>query len=75
MHTESSITRVQAFITAHRARIAVVLALVLALAITGGAALTLPLMGIISGNMVTAIGVLSTIGGAVAALAFYWSAE
>lgn len=76
MHTETDYTRTEAFIAAHRARIAVALGATLAVLVTLAWALLAPVaLGIHAPTLALCVGIIATLGSAVAALAFYWSAE
>lgn len=76
MHTETNTTRTEAFIARYRAEIALTLGAILAvLIITAWAVLAPLLLNITSDHLGMAVSVLSVLGGAVAALAFYWGAE
>lgn len=76
MHTESTITRTQVYIAAHRARIAVALGATLALVLTLAWAVLAPVaLGIHAPTLALCVGIIATLGSAVAALAFYWGAE
>lgn len=72
MHTEQDTTRVERYIAAHRAQVAAIAwAVLTALAIVAWA-LILPVLGIISANLVAASAVVIALGMAIAALAWYW---
>lgn len=76
MHTESTITRTQVYIAAHRGMLALLVGATLALVLTLGWALLAPIaLGIHAPTLALCVGVIATLGSAVAALAFYWSAE
>lgn len=76
MHTESTITRTQAYIATHRARIAVVMGTLLAVVLTLAWSILAPVaLGIHAPTLALCVGIVATLGSAVAALAFYWGAE
>lgn len=76
MHTESTITRTQAYITAHRGMLALLVGATLAVVLTLGWYMLAPVvLGIHAPTLALCVGVIATVGSAVAALAFYWSAE
>lgn len=72
MHIEWDTTRVEAYITAHRARVAVIGFIILTATFSLGWALILPVLGIVSAHLVIASTVLIAIGSAITALAWYW---
>lgn len=76
MHTETPYTRTEAFIARYRAEIALTVGAILAvLLITTWAILAPALLHIQSDYMGMAVSVLAVLGGAVAALAFYWGTD
>lgn len=75
MHTESTITRVQAFIARYRTEVALTAGATLTFLLIIGWAVVAPLMGVRSDNLTTAISALAALCGAVAALATYWGTE
>lgn len=75
MHTETTTTRVQAFIARYRAEVALTLGALLTFALIVGWALVAPLMGIRSDNLTTAISAFAALAGATVALACYWGTE
>lgn len=75
MHTESNTTRVQAFIARYRAEVALTAGALLTLVLILGWAIVGPLVGIQSDNLATAVSILASLAGAIAALACYWGTE
>lgn len=76
MHTETDTTDIERFITHHRATIAVVLGSLLALLLTLAWEIMAPLVfHIHAPTLALCVGVIATLGSAVAALAFYWGTE
>lgn len=76
MHTESTITRTQAYIAAHRGMLALLVGATLAVVLTLGWYVLAPVaLGIHAPTLALCVGVIATLGSAVAALAFYWGAE
>lgn len=76
MHTETTTTAIERYIAAHRARIAVVMGTLLAVVLTLAWYFLAPVaLGIHAPTLALCVGIIATLGSAVAALAFYWSAE
>lgn len=76
MHTESTITRTQAYITAHRGTLAVIMGATLALFLTLAWEIMAPVVFHIQApTLALCVGIIATLGSSVAALAFYWGAE
>lgn len=76
MHTKTTTTAIERYIAAHRARIAVALGVTLSLVLALAWLLLAPaVLGIHAPTLALCVGVIATLGSAVAALAFYWSAE
>lgn len=75
MHIEQDYTRVERFITAHRARLAYALMATLAIILYVAWHVVSRVWGIESSALDLCVMGLSAAGGAIAALAFYWSAE
>ena len=76
MHTELDITRVEAYVTAHRARVATYVAAALtALLFAAWLVIAYAVFNIESPTLDACVLALSAFGSSIAALAFYWSAE
>lgn len=76
MHTESTTTRVQAFIARYRGEIALFTGVALTLALIAAWYLIVaPLLHLGSVNMGLAVSALCALSGTVAALATYWGTE
>lgn len=75
MHTETTASRVEQYITAHRARLAYGVAALLAVLLYVAWHVVSRIIGIESYNLDACVFALSLGAGAIAALAFYWSAE
>lgn len=75
MHTETTASRVEQYITAHRARVSIIVGVALTLILTVVWHIASALVSISSAHLDTAVFGLSAMGSAIAALAFYWSAE
>lgn len=75
MHTEITTSRVEQYITAHRARVSIAVGVALTLILTVIWHIASALVSISSVHLDMAVFGLSAMGSAIAALAFYWSAE
>lgn len=75
MHTETTASRVEAYITAHRARVSIAVGVALLVLATLGWHIASALVSISSASLDGAVFGLSAMGSAISALAFYWSAE
>lgn len=76
MNIELDITRVEAYVTAHRARVATYVAVALsALLFTAWLVVAYAVLNIESPTLDACVLALSAAGSAIAALAFYWGAE
>lgn len=75
MHTDTTASRVEQFITAHRARIAYALLATLTVLLYVAWHMVSRVWGIQSPTLDTCVFALSLVGSAIAALAFYWGAE
>lgn len=76
MHTESNITRVQAFIACYRGEVALFTGVALTLALIATWYLIVaPLLHIGSVNMGLAVSALCALAGGIVALATYWGTE
>ena len=75
MHTETAASRVEQYITAHRARVTLYVGVALMVILTVVWHIASALVSISSAHLDMAVLALSAMGSAIAALAFYWSAE
>lgn len=75
MHTETLTSRVEQYITAHRARVALYVGVALMVILTVVWHIASALVSISSAHLDIAVLCLSAGGSAIAALAFYWGAE
>lgn len=75
MHTETLTSRVEQYITAHRARVTLWVGVALMVILTLVWHIASALVSISSAHLDMAVFGLSLVGSALAALAFYWSAE
>lgn len=75
MHTETAASRVEQYITAHRARVSIAVGVALMLTLTVVWHIASALVSISSAHLDTAVFGLSLAGSALAALALYWGAE
>lgn len=75
MHTETAASRVEQYITAHRARVSIAVGVALMVLATLGWHIASALVSISSAHLDIAVLALSAAGSALAALAFYWGAE
>lgn len=75
MHTETHTPRVEAFIRTHRARISYALMATLAVLLYVAWHVVSRGVQVQSPTLDACVFALSTMGSAIAALAFYWSAE
>lgn len=75
MHTEPTASRVEQYITAHRARVALYMGVVLTVLLYVAWHVVSRIIGIESPTLDTCVFGLSAMGSAIAALALYWGAE
>lgn len=75
MHTETATSRVEQYITAHRARLAYALTAALTVLLYVAWHVVSRVGGIQSYNLDACVFGLSAMGSAILALAFYWGAE
>lgn len=75
MHTETTASRVEQYITAHRARVTLYVGVALMVILTVVWHIASALVSISSAHLDMAVFALSLAGSAIAALAFYWGAE
>lgn len=75
MHTETDTTAFEQYVTAHRARVAVVLATVLTVLGIVAWAVVSDILNLASPTLTSCVVGLAAAASSVAALAFYWSAE
>lgn len=75
MHTETAASRVEQYITAHRARVSIAVGVALMVILTVVWHIASALVSISSASLDGAVFGLSAAGSALAALAFYWGAE
>lgn len=75
MHTETTASRVERYISAHRARVTLYVGVALMLILTVVWHIASALVSISSSHLDIAVFGLSAMGSAIAALAFYWGAE
>lgn len=75
MHTEITASRVEQYITAHRARVTLYVGIALMVILTVVWHIASALVSISSAHLDMAVFALSAVGSAIAALAFYWGAE
>ena len=75
MHTDTTASRVEQYITAHRARVSIAVGVALMVILTVVWHIASALVSISSTHLDIAVFALSLAGSAIAALAFYWSAE
>lgn len=75
MHTDTAASRVEQYITAHRARLAYALTATLTVLLYVAWHVVSRIVGIESYNLDACVFGLSAMGSAIAALAFYWGAE
>lgn len=75
MHIEQDTTRVERFIATYRARIALTLALIMAVVLNAGWVFVSAAIHVQSAHLDLAVFGMSLLASAIAALAFYWGAE
>lgn len=75
MHTDTAASRVEQYITAHRARLAYAITATLTVLLYVAWVILSRVCGIQSYNLDACVFGLSLAGSAIAALAFYWGAE
>lgn len=75
MHTETTASRVEQYITAHRARVTLYVGVALTMALYLAWVLVSAAMHVSSPTLDACVFGLSAMGSAIAALAFYWGAE
>lgn len=75
MHIETQTSRVEQYITAHRARVSILTGVALMLILNLVWHIASALVSISSTHLDIAVFGLSAAGSAIAALAFYWGAE
>ena len=75
MHTDTAASRVEQYISAHRARVSIAVGVALLVLATLGWHIASALVSISSASLDGAVFALSLAGSAIAALAFYWGAE
>lgn len=75
MHTETTASRVEQYITTHRARVSIIVGVALMVILTVVWHIASALVSISSAYLDLSILAITLLGSSIAALAFYWGAE